>query len=66
MAKPILYTIDCPSCKVLEKKLEIKGIEYDTVDCRINNPKGITQFPQLEVDGNLMNYGDANKWLNAQ
>lgn len=66
MAKPILYTIDCPACKILEKKLNNKGIEYDTIDARENNPKSMTEFPQLEVDGNIMNYSDAAKWVNNQ
>lgn len=27
----ILYTIDCPKCLILEKKLAEKGIEFKTV-----------------------------------
>ena len=25
----VLYTVDCPKCKVLEKKLESNGIEFE-------------------------------------
>lgn len=66
MAKPILYTIDCPACKILEKKLNNQGIDYDTVDARENNPKNIVNFPMLEVEGELKSYSDAVKWVNAQ
>lgn len=66
MAKPILYTIDCPACKILEKKLNERGIEYDTVDARVDNPKNMTDFPQLEVDGEIKKYADAVKWVKTQ
>ena len=66
MEKPILYTIDCPACKILEKKLNAQGIEYDTIDARENNPKNMTEFPQLEVNGKVMKYTDAVKWVKAQ
>lgn len=66
MDKPILYTIDCPACKILEKKLNAQGIEYDTIDARENNPKNMTDFPQLEVNGEVMKYADAVKWVKAQ
>lgn len=66
MEKPILYTIDCPACKILEKKLNAQGIEYDTIDARENNPKNMTEFPQLEVNGEVMKYNDAVKWVKAQ
>ena len=67
MGKPILYTIDCPSCKILEKKLHNQGIEFDTIDARENNPTNMTQFPQLEVeDGTILNYADAVKWVKSQ
>ena len=66
MEKPILYTIDCPACKILEKKLNAQGIEYDTIDARENNPKNMTEFPKLEVNGEVMNYADAVKWVKAQ
>ena len=66
MEKPILYTIDCPACKILEKKLNAQGIEYDIIDERENNPKNMTEFPQLEVNGEVMKYTDAVKWVKAQ
>lgn len=65
----ILYTIDCPKCLILEKKLEAKNIEYLKVsDIDIINAKGFgdSSFPILEVDGFVMNYKTAIQWVNNQ
>ena len=32
MSKVTVYTINCPACKILEKKLQGAGIEYDIFD----------------------------------
>ena len=59
-----LYTIGCPQCTILEKKLHLAGIEYETVsDNAILEAKGLTLFPVLEVDGTQYSYIDAVKWL---
>ena len=59
-----LYTIHCPACIVLRKKLDMAGINYSVVD-DINtlNELGYTTFPLLQVDDKLMNFSEANKWL---
>lgn len=61
-----VYTTDtCPKCRVLKEKLSIKGIEYDEVqDLNILMDKGINFVPVLEVDGNMMDFVQANKWVN--
>ena len=59
-----LYTTHCPKCKVIEKKLAQKGIEYTEVtdkDEMIN--RGFKSAPVLEVDGKILNFGDANRWI---
>ena len=59
-----LYTTHCPKCKVIEKKLAQKGIEYTEVtdkDAMIN--RGFKSAPVLEVDGKILNFGDANRWI---
>lgn len=67
MSKPILYTIGCPACKVLEKRLAMQNIEFETVEVTAdNNPKNLQTFPQLETDSGMLSYGDAIKWLNQQ
>lgn len=63
----ILYTIDCPNCLVLEKKLKAKNIDFlrvsdeDTIKAK---GFGDSLFPILEVDGTVMDYKTAIKWVN--
>lgn len=63
--KVVLYSTGCPRCKVIEKKLEQKGIPYTL---ETNTEKlvqlGFRSAPILEVDGLLMKFADANKYLN--
>ena len=61
-----LYTIDCPACRVLEKKLDQKGIEYDKVtDEQIFNELEINVFPVLEFEGTLYTFAEAVSMLNS-
>ena len=65
----ILYTIDCPNCIVLEKKLQAKNIEFLKVSDRdtiIAKGFGDSAFPILEVDGVTMSYKTAIQWINNQ
>ena len=65
--KVTLYSTNCPRCVVLEKKLDEKGIEYDLVtdeDIMIN--KGFMTAPMLEVDNEVMSFGEAVKWVNKE
>lgn len=62
-----LYTTHCPKCKVLEKKLNSKNINYNEVtDTNIMISKGFTSTPMIEVDGMIMDFSEANKWVNEQ
>jgi glutaredoxin len=61
----ILYTNDCPRCKILKDKLDDKQIEYDVCDdVEVMKAKGIRTVPVLEVDGEMMDYFKANTWAN--
>lgn len=63
----ICYSIGCPQCLVLEKKLKQKNIDFELVsDKNIMTEKGFKSVPQLEVDGVLMGYKDAVKWIGEQ
>ena len=65
--KVILYSTDCPKCKLLTKKLDNKKIEYDVVnDVDIMLSKGFQTVPMLEVDGNVMDFITANNWINER
>lgn len=62
----ILYTIGCPKCNVLEKKLNQKGIKYTIVSNKEQiKVRGIFQLPCLEIDGNLKTFSDAVSWVNG-
>ena len=61
-----LYTIDCPKCKVLEKKLDAKGITYEiTKDKEEMAAKKMYDLPVLEVDNKILNFNEAVNWINT-
>lgn len=65
----VLYTIDCPNCLILEKKLKKKNIEFLKVsdkDTIIAKGFGDSTFPILEVEGVKMSYKTAIQWINNQ
>ena len=65
--KVILYTIHCPKCDVLEAKLNMKKISFSVEDdVNVIQAKGMEVMPMLEVDGELLGFSDAVKWVNAQ
>ena len=64
---PILYSTECQRCKVIEKKLESKGIAYEknnSVEEMLS--LGITEVPVLNVYGQLLSFSEANEWINNQ
>lgn len=59
-----LYTTHCPRCKVIEKKLTQKEIEYTEITDQEEMIKlGFKSAPVLEVDDKILNFGDANRWI---
>lgn len=62
-----LYTIHCPQCIVLKKKLDIAGITYATVDDKqILTELGYDHFPILKVCDTEMDFYTAKTWLEGQ
>ena len=62
-----LYSTHCPRCSVLTKKLQNAGIQYNEVnDIEIMKSKGFQEAPKLEVDGVIMNFEKAVKWIGEQ
>ena len=65
MISVILYSTGCPKCSILKKKLDEKNIPYDTVsDVDYMVALGIEQVPVLSVNGNIMKFAQAIKWVN--
>ena len=62
-----LYTTHCPKCRVLEAKLNSKNVDFNIIDNEeLMIEKGFQSAPMLEVDDNIMNFGEAIKWVNNQ
>lgn len=63
----ILYTTHCPKCEVLEKKLKQKNIDFIIeTDIKEIISMGFLSAPILKVDEKVMDFSDANKWINLQ
>ena len=62
----LMYTTGCSKCKILESKLNDKGIKYDICeDKEIMKSKGFRSVPVLELDdGTTLTYGKAVKYVN--
>ena len=61
----ILYSTNCPMCRVLESKLNQKGVKYTICsDTDIMESKKFLSVPQLEIDGNIYNFSEALHWIN--
>lgn len=59
-----LFSTGCPRCGVLKKKLAESGVSYKEVtDVDEMLASGIMQAPQLLVDGDLLDFSEAIKWL---
>lgn len=65
MDKIILYSNNCPRCKILKKKLDDNKINYeiiDNVDTMIE--KGLSTVPVLEINGRMLDFKEAVEWVN--
>ena len=67
MEKMILYTTGCPKCKILEKKLSDKDIDFEKCDDKeVMKSLGIVSVPVLKLDdGSMLGYFEAVKYVNA-
>lgn len=61
----VLYSTGCPRCQVLEAKLRKKGIEF-TINSDEKKMKelGMTFAPCLQTEVGLLDFKQANEWLN--
>ena len=63
----ILFSTNCPKCRVLEQKLNQKNIDFiisDNIDEIIE--KGFMSAPILKIDDEYLEFGNAVKWVNNQ
>lgn len=61
----ILYSTNCPKCKVLKKKLEQKNIPFiENNNIEEMKEKGIYEVPVLEKDEILFNFTEAINKIN--
>lgn len=62
-----IYTTEtCPKCKILKKKMDLKGVSYkESVDLQEMERLGIKSVPMLRLDGDapLVSFETAVKWL---
>ena len=64
-----LYSTHCPKCIMLESKLKQKKVNYELVkdfDLEEIKEKGYSSMPLLEVDGKMMEFEEAVKWVNKK
>lgn len=73
MDKIILYSTNCPKCKVIAKKLSLKNIEFTELDCKADQTyismlsgKGFSSMPVLQVGERFFDFSKANKWIGEQ
>lgn len=65
--KVILYTNNCPKCKILKIKLDEKNISYEIFDDMDEMLKrGFRSMPMLDVDGKVMTFLDAVEWTKGE
>lgn len=63
----ILYSTGCPKCSILKKKLNDKNIDYEEVnDEKTMLSLGLDSVPILSVDGELLEFTQANNWINER
>lgn len=60
----VLYSSHCPKCEILKKKLEEQNIEFEeNNDIGEMIDKGFMSAPMLDVNGEVMDYVKAFKWV---
>lgn len=60
----ILYSNNCPKCKILKEKLDNLNIEYDVCDnLDLMIEKGFMSIPMLEIDNKTYTYLEAINYL---
>lgn len=62
-----LYTTHCPKCSVLLMKLKDLNVDFEiNENVEDMEKKGLLSAPALEVDGTMMDFSEALKWIRNQ
>lgn len=66
MAEFILYTTHCPKCKILQKKLNDKNINYKSIENVQEIQKVTSKVPVLVIkdQNKILDYYEAIKYVN--
>jgi len=60
----ILYSNDCPKCKVLKRKLDDLKIDYEVIDdVKFMEILGIQSLPMLQVCDKRFSFAEAVRYL---
>ena len=60
----ILYSNDCPKCKVLKRKLDDLKIDYEVVyHIKVMESLGIQNLPMLQVGDRRFAFAEAIRYL---
>lgn len=60
----ILYSTECPKCKILKQKLDEANITYIVCsDIEIIKNKGFRSVPMVEINNKIMNYLECINWI---
>lgn len=62
----ILYSNNCPRCKILKSRLDSKDIKYELIqDIDLMIDKGLNQMPVLEINRKMLGFKEAIDWINS-
>lgn len=62
-----MYTTHCPKCKVLYMKMMNKNIQFTEVeDVEEMKRLGLKSAPALNIDGKILTFEEALKWVKEQ
>ena len=65
--KVVLYTTNCPVCKMLKSKLDQAGIAYETeTDTEKMFALGFHSAPILQVEEQMLTSAEAIKWIEGE
>ena len=65
--KIVLFSNNCPKCKILKEKLKQSNISFEeNSNVELMIQKGFATVPVLEVDGVAYNFKEAVEWIKEQ